>query len=110
MLFELKKKKRKFLETKVPVFKSIDYPIERLNDQEGSNIFSIYFRHGAKICDDSSKERWLFVIKSGSCRVLKKIRFDKNALTYFYAEAESRRKVNILQKLLKYLNFFLNLF
>jgi len=81
--------------------------------------FLLLLKHaGTKICDDSSKERWLFVgivktnyiikkfktehkiylkfiVKSGSCRVLKKIRFDKNALSYFYAEAESRRKVNI---------------
>jgi len=53
----------------------------------------IYIYIGTKICDDSSKDHWLYVVKSGTCRVLKRVRFDKNALSYFYKEAESRRKI-----------------
>lgn len=52
----------------------------------------IYLK-GTKICEDSSSDKWLYVIKSGTCRILKKVRFDKNALSYFYREAESRRKI-----------------
>lgn len=48
---------------------------------------------GTKVCEDSTKDTWLYVIKTGTCRVLKKVRFDKNALSYFYKEAESRRKI-----------------
>lgn len=71
----------------------IEYPIKTLNDIEQKNIFSIYFRNGSKICEDSTKDTWLFVVKSGTCRILKKVRFDKNALSYFYREAKSRRKL-----------------
>lgn len=47
------------------------------------------------VCNNSIKDDWLYVIKSGSCRVLKKIRFDETALKAYYEHLKNKKMLNL---------------
>ncbi|KAK6176728.1 hypothetical protein SNE40_014971 [Patella caerulea] len=51
------------------------WPIERLSDDgDGSkNVMFSYFKRGTVLVKDSLKSDWVFIIKSGSCDVMKKL-------------------------------------
>merc|ERR1719494_56545 len=49
------------------------WPISLLKSEPKSCLFN-FFRHDAVLVKDSNHSEWIYIIKSGSCRVLKKLR------------------------------------
>ncbi|XP_033631800.1 cyclic nucleotide-binding domain-containing protein 2-like [Asterias rubens] len=54
-----------------------DWPVHRLPHDDASTCLFTYFRRGVVICKDSNNSDWIYVIKTGTCRVLKKLRAPK---------------------------------
>ncbi|KAK7480125.1 hypothetical protein BaRGS_00028609, partial [Batillaria attramentaria] len=48
-----------------------DFPVSSLPLDDPSVCLYTYVRRGVLLCKDSNKSDWIYVIKSGSCRVLK---------------------------------------
>ena len=44
------------------------------------------------ISQNSVTDEWVYIVKSGHCLVLKKVRFDRNALGYYYEQTKSKRR------------------
>jgi CRP-like cAMP-binding protein len=103
------KDKLDFLLTSVPLLNSIEYPFHLLEKDNRDNraCFSMYYRNGAVICADSQMDDWLYVIKTGSCKLIKRIKFDEHAFNWFLKMQNSEKKQNsektlkTLQNLLK---------
>ncbi|XP_070552935.1 cyclic nucleotide-binding domain-containing protein 2-like isoform X3 [Ptychodera flava] len=49
------------------------WPISRLPQDDPKICLYMYFRRGVVICKDSNKADWVYIVKSGTCRVLKKL-------------------------------------
>lgn len=52
-----------------------DWPIEKLPWNNPKICLFTFFRRGVVMCADSNKSDWIYVIKSGSCRVLKSLEY-----------------------------------
>ena len=50
-----------------------EWPIENLPYNNPNICLLTFFRKGVLMCKDSSESEWIYCIKTGSCRVLKKI-------------------------------------
>ncbi|KAJ8297714.1 hypothetical protein KUTeg_024245 [Tegillarca granosa] len=48
-----------------------NWPIEKLPYHDPKICCFTYFRRGLLLCKDSNSSEWLYIIKTGSCRVLK---------------------------------------
>ncbi|KAK6172958.1 hypothetical protein SNE40_016508 [Patella caerulea] len=53
------------------------WPIQQLPYDNPKVCLFTYFRRGVLLCKDSNKSDWIFVIKTGSCRVLKSLKSTK---------------------------------
>ncbi|XP_038055388.1 cyclic nucleotide-binding domain-containing protein 2-like [Patiria miniata] len=53
------------------------WPVHRLPHDKPSVCLFTYFRRGVVICKDSNKSDWIYVVKTGTCRVLKKLKAPK---------------------------------
>lgn len=70
-----------FFKTKVKLLSNLNYPFDELNslNQNNNAYCSIYYRQGTVISRDSKKDDWLYIVKAGSCRVFKRLRFDQTS-------------------------------
>ena len=50
-----------------------DWPLEKIDEQPGACILH-FFRPGTVIVSDSNTSNWIYIVKSGSCVVMKKLR------------------------------------
>ncbi|XP_028406606.1 uncharacterized protein LOC114529077 isoform X2 [Dendronephthya gigantea] len=57
-----------------------EWPIELLSVNPKRCLFH-FFRRGAVLVKDSNRSDWIYVVKSGSCRVLKKLKKVQSRLT-----------------------------
>ncbi|XP_022080634.1 cyclic nucleotide-binding domain-containing protein 2-like isoform X1 [Acanthaster planci] len=48
------------------------WPVRKLNDHPQMGLFH-YFKRGAVISTDSNQSDWLYIVKSGSCQVIKEL-------------------------------------
>ncbi|CAF0883056.1 unnamed protein product [Brachionus calyciflorus] len=87
------KERMEFLETKVKLLNMVKYDFKKLVNDNRNNqaLCSIYFKNGQIICEDSQKDDWIYIVKSGGCKVLKKVKFDKEALKS-YLDFNERNK------------------
>ncbi|XP_022079599.1 cyclic nucleotide-binding domain-containing protein 2-like isoform X2 [Acanthaster planci] len=53
------------------------WPVYRLPHDKPSVCLFTYFRRGVVICKDSNTSDWIYVVKTGTCRVLKKLKAPK---------------------------------
>ncbi|XP_050416967.1 cyclic nucleotide-binding domain-containing protein 2 isoform X2 [Patella vulgata] len=53
------------------------WPIQQLPYDNPKVCLFTYFRRGVLLCKDSNKSDWIFVVKTGSCRVLKSLKSTK---------------------------------
>lgn len=51
-----------------------DWPLEKLPHHDPKICFLTFFRKGALMCKDSVKNDWVYVLKQGSCRIVKDIK------------------------------------
>lgn len=100
------KDKLKFLKTNVPLLNKIQYPFDKLERdsrkrQHQQACISIYYRKGAVISENSQLDEWIFVIKSGSCKVIKRIKFNSKTFQV-YLDMQKTNREEMTRKL-KYL-------
>lgn len=88
--------KFEFLTNKVHLLNFVGYPFHKLasDNQTNQAYFSIYYKNGSIICKNSQKDDWLYVVKSGSCKILRQIKFDQEALD-FYLNAEKPKSFHL---------------
>lgn len=72
---------RKDFLQKVDLFNLINYNFQSLMNDNRNNqaLCSIYFKNGQTICENSQIDDWIYVVKSGTCKVVRRIKFDQEA-------------------------------
>ena len=76
-----------FLNSNVPIFNMINYPVHILNTLPEKSCNTVYYRKGMTISDNSVLDEWLYIIKSGCCRVMKSVLVNNNARKqYFFSK------------------------
>lgn len=87
--------KLKFLKTNVPLLNLVEYPFDELEAENVKTVqvcFSIYFRHGVVISENSQQDEWLYIIKSGTCKLVKCLKVDIESVnSYWKQRVESQR-------------------
>lgn len=95
-----------FLKTKVSILKNANYPFDLLakNNQKNQAYCSIYYKKGTIICENSQTSDWLYIVKAGSCRVLKRIKFNQKALDDYLNSKKNKQENGSFTKELLYLS------
>lgn len=79
----------------MPLLNLAEYPFESLEAENKRTIqvcFSIYYRHGFVISENSQRDEWLYIIKSGSCKLVKRLHVDTATWeAYCRAHSHSQR-------------------
>lgn len=81
--------KLKFLKSSVPLLNHVNYPFEAIEAENKRKVqvcFSRYYRNGVVICADSQHDEWIYIIKSGSCKLLKRIEVGLDTIETFWNE------------------------
>ena len=63
------------------LFNLVKYNFLSLMSENRNNqaLCSIYYKNGQTICENSQIDDWIYVVKTGTCKVLRKIKFDHDA-------------------------------
>lgn len=59
------------------------------NTEENRIVFLLFNRMGTMMCKDSNEDEWIYVIRTGSCRVIK-------ALTQVTPKLKTRKKAEVI--------------
>lgn len=59
-----------------------NWPLNQLPHNDPKTCVLTFFRKGILICKNSLKNDWIFVIKQGSCRIIKEITIPKTNLIF----------------------------
>ncbi|XP_059166002.1 cyclic nucleotide-binding domain-containing protein 2-like, partial [Physella acuta] len=74
-----------------------DWPIEVLPVANPKILLFTYVRRGVLLCRDSNTSEWIYVVKSGSCSVIKALRAVHNGVFVDKSQATSINKPLVIQ-------------
>lgn len=96
------KDKLKFLKTSVPLLNKAEYPFDALERENKRSIqvcFSFYYRNGAVISANSQDDDWIYIIKSGSCKLIKRIRVDAEVVNAYWEQMAMSNRERQLRRI-----------
>ncbi|KAK3100723.1 hypothetical protein FSP39_024272 [Pinctada imbricata] len=67
------------------------WPIEKLPYQNPKICCFMYFRRGIVLCKDSNSSEWVYIVKSGTCRILKALNVTKPQILKFGYHQDVKR-------------------
>jgi len=70
-----------------------DWPLEIIPHNDPRLCLVTYFRKGVVICKDSSQLEWIYIIKQGSCSIMKAIKVLEKDITFLNNTPESFHKM-----------------
>lgn len=70
-----------------------DWPVEMIPHNDPRVCLVTYFRKGVVICKDSSQLEWVYIVKQGSCSIMKSIKVFEKDITFLNNTPESFHKM-----------------
>ncbi len=82
-----------YLKKDVQLFKNLHMSLSL--ERSKNKIISVYYRNGKIVTENKHPDEWLYIVKSGWCKVYAKICLDQKALDAYLQTLKSRRLENL---------------
>ena len=84
-----RKEKIAFIRERCPIFSKFHFPLDLIENNK--RVFTaVYYRKGEMICQDSWRDDWLYLVKSGSCKMLKQIQLNQHTFDTYLERLKTR--------------------